>query len=135
MLAGDAWYRSGRRLGKVKAATQTIHTQTTPASTPSASQVWNVVASTLHTSMAVTRTITVRMAGTGEWVRSLTSASLEGSSRSNAQAKTVRTGMNVLPTMAGRLQNRNEPTISTVSTGTLTVSAARKWYHGPDGIT
>ena len=39
----------------------------------------------------------------------------------------VRTGMNVLPTIAGRLQNRNEPTISTVSTSLLTVSEAKKW--------
>src|SRR5215470_1139090 len=134
MLAGDAWYRSGRRLGNVNAATQTIQTQTTPARTPSASHVWNVVASTLHTSMIVTRHITVRIAGTGECRRSPTSASFSGSSRSNAQANTVRTGMNEFPTMAGRLQNRNEPTISTVSTGTFTVRAERKWYQGPDGI-
>src|SRR4249919_2995859 len=110
-------------------------TQITPASTPRANQVWNVVAVTLQISMAVTRPITVRIAGTGEWVRGFTSASFSGSSRSNAQANTVRTGMNVLPTIAGRLQNRNEPTMSTVSTGTLNVSEARKWYHGPVGIT
>src|SRR5215472_13147474 len=134
MLAGDAWYRSGRRLGYVNAATQTIHTQTTPASTPRASQVWNVVASTLQTSMTVTRNMTVRIAGTGECRRSPTSASFSGSSRSNAQANTVRTGMKELPTIAGRLQNKNEPTIRTVSTGTFTVRAERKWYHGPDGI-
>src|SRR5258708_10918849 len=85
--------------------------------------------------MTVRRNMSVRIAGTGECVRSSTSASFSGSSRSNAQANTVRTGMNELPTMAGRLQNKNEPTIRTVSTGTFTVSEARKWYHRPDGIT
>src|SRR6185437_114448 len=41
-FAGEESYRSGRRSGKTNAATQTIHTHTTPASTPSASQGWNV---------------------------------------------------------------------------------------------
>ena len=63
--------------------------------------------------------ITSRIAGTGECVRSLTSASFSGRSRSNAQANTVRIGMNVLPTIAGRLQNRNEPTMMIVRIGTL----------------
>ena len=110
-------------------------THTTPASTPSASQVANVVATMLQISIRVTRPITSRMAGTGECVRSLTSAKRAGSSRSKAQAKTVRTGMKVLPTMAGRLQKRNDPTISTVSTGIFAVTADRKWYQGPLGIT
>ena len=38
-LAGDAWYRSGRRLEKTNAATDTMTTHTTPARTPRASQV------------------------------------------------------------------------------------------------
>ena len=63
--------------------------------------------------MAVTRPITSRIAGTGEWVRSLTSANFSGSSRSKDQAKTERIGMKVFPTIAGRLQNRNEPRMIT----------------------
>ena len=113
----------------------TIQTNTTPASTPSASHVANVVALMLQTSMAVTRPITSRIAGTGECVRSFTSANFSGRSRSNAHANTVRTGMNVLPTIAGRLQNRNDPTIRTVSSLTLNASDARKWYQGPVGMT
>ena len=103
----------------MNAATPTIPTQTTPASTPSASQVAKSVDAMLQASMTVTRPMTSRMAGTGEWVRLFTSVNFSGSSRSNAQANTVRMGMNVLPTIAGRLQNRNEPTIRIVRTGTL----------------
>src|SRR6266550_4595489 len=113
----------------------TIHTHTTPARTPSASHVANVVALMLQISIAVTRTITRRMAGIGVCVRSFTSANFSGSNRSKAQANTVRTGMNVLPTIAGRLQNRNDPTINTVSSLTLNASDARKWYQGPVGMT
>src|SRR5947209_6416801 len=96
-------------------------TQTTPARTPNASQVAKVVATMLQISISVTSPITSKMAGTGEWVRSLTSAKRAGSSRSKAHANTVRTGMNVLQTIAGRLQKRNDPTISTVKTGMLAV--------------
>ena len=92
---------------------------TTPASTPIASQVLKSVDHTLHASIAVTMPITSRIAGTGECVRSLTSDSFSGSRRSNAHANTVRIGMNVLPTIAGRLQNRKEPTMMMVRTGTL----------------
>ena len=88
----------------------------------------------LQASIAVTMAITSRIAGTGEWVRSLTSANFSGRSRSKAQAKTVRMGMNVLPTIAGRLQNRNEPTIRTVSTGMFATSAASSWKNAPDGM-
>ncbi len=119
MFAGDAWYRSGRRFGKTNAATLTMTTHTTPASTPSASHVPKSVETMLQASIPVTIAITSRIAGTGEWVRSLTSANFSGRSRSNAQAKTERIGMNVLPTIAGRLQNRNDPTIRTVRTGML----------------
>src|SRR5215469_6869863 len=66
ILAGDAWYSSGRRLGKKNAAKQTIQMHTTPASTPSASQVANEVPFTDQISMPVTMIMTVRMAGTGE---------------------------------------------------------------------
>ena len=78
--------------------------------------------------------MTSRIAGTGEWVRSLTSASFSGRSRSNDQAKTDRIGMNVLPTIAGRLQNRNEPTMRTARTGMFRTRLARNWYQGPLGI-
>jgi hypothetical protein len=74
--------------------------------------------------------MTRRIAGTGEWVRSLTSASFSGRSRSKAQAKTDRIGMNVLPTIAGRLQNRNDPTMSTVRTDSRRLEVERrKHFH------
>src|SRR6185437_1083984 len=133
-FAGDESYRSGRRSGKTNAAMQTIQTQTTPASTPSASQVWNVVFSTLQISITVTMPITSRIAGTGEWVRSFTSANFSGRSLSNAQANTVRTGMNVFPTIAGRLQKANDATIRIVRKSLLKTSEAMKWYQGPVGI-
>src|SRR5438477_13201677 len=133
-FAGDARYRSGRRSGNTNAATPTITTHTTPARTPSASQVAKSVDTTLQASIRVTRPMTSRIAGTGEWVRSLTCENRSGRSRSNDQAKTVRIGMKVLPTIAGRLQNRNEPTIRMVRIGTLYTSDAMKWYHGPVGI-
>src|SRR5438876_8690893 len=134
MFAGEARYRSGRRSGKTKAATPTITTHTTPARTPSASHVAKSVETTLHASIRVTRPMTRRIAGTGEWVRSLTCENRSGSSRSNDQAKTVRIGMKVLPTIAGRLQKRKEPTIRMVRIGTLYTSDAMKWYQGPVGI-
>ena len=75
--------------------------------------------------------MTSRIAGTGEWVRSLTSANFSGSSRSNDQAKTDRIGMNVLPTIAGRLQNRNEPTMRTVRTGMFVDQRREELEEGP----
>src|SRR5258708_34997745 len=57
---------------------------------------------------------------------------LLGSSRSNAQANTVRTGMNELPTMAGRLQNRNEPTVRTGRTRTVTGRWLTEWDQGAE---
>src|SRR5436305_572593 len=110
-------------------------TVTTPARTPSASHVWKLVDEMLQISMAVTSSITSRMAGTGECVRSFTSEKRSGSNRSKDQAKTVRTGIKVLPTIAGRLQKRKEPTIRTVRMLALYTSDARKWYHGPVGMT
>src|SRR3954463_4317926 len=107
--------------------------QTMPASTPSARRVWKVVATTLHASMAVTIAITTRIAGTGEWKRSETFAKRSGSSRSNDHAKTVRTGMKVLPTIAGSDQNKNDATMIVVSTLLLTASPAKKWKNGPVG--
>jgi hypothetical protein len=55
----------------------------------------------------------------------LTSASFSGISRSKDQAKNDRIGMNVLAIIDGRLQNRKQPRMITVMTGTLTDSAAR----------
>ena len=109
----------------MNAATLTIAMHTTPASTPRARSVWNVVASTLHASIAVTIAITSRIAGTGEWKRSLTLANRSGSTRSNDHANTLRTGMNVLPTIAGRDQNRNDATMIVVSTLLLTTNDAK----------
>ena len=62
---------------------------------------------------------------TGECVRSLTSASFSGISRSNDQANSDRIGMNVLAIMDGSAQNRKQPRMITVMTGMLTDSAAR----------
>src|SRR5436190_12577501 len=133
-FAGDARYRSGRRSGKTNAATPTITTHTTPARTPSASHVAKSVERMLQASISVTRPMTSRIAGTGECVRVLTSVNFSGSSRSNAHANTVRIGMNVLPTIAGRLQKRNDPTMRIVRIGALYTRDAMKWYHGPVGI-
>src|SRR5450759_1667178 len=110
-------------------------TQTTPAKTPSASHVWKSVLTMLHTSIPEMITSSSRIAHTGECVRSFTSESFSGSSRSNDQANQVRIGMKVLPTMAGRLQKRNEPTMRKVKIGALKTSEERKWYQGPVGST
>ncbi len=67
------------------------------------------------------------IAATGEWKRSLTLDSRSGSTRSNDQANTLRIGMNVLPTIAGRLQNRNDATMIVVRMLLLTASPAKKW--------
>src|SRR5487761_2507757 len=114
-------------LGKVNAATATTQTQTTPASTPSASQVWKLVPCTLHQSISTINAMTVTIAGTGVCVRSFTSASFAGRIRSNTHANTERIGMKLLPTIAGRLQNKNEPTIRTVRMFELYVNDAKKW--------
>ena len=53
------------------AATATITTQTTPASTPSASQVPKSVATMLQMSIRVMNTISSMIAHTGEWVRTV----------------------------------------------------------------
>ena len=87
----------------------------------------------LQISIRVMITISVTIATTGEWVRSLTSDSRSGRSRSNDQANSVRMGMNVLPTIAGRLQKRNEPTIRNDRIGMLYTSDAMKWYQGRSG--
>jgi hypothetical protein len=42
--------------------------------------------------------------------------------------------MNVLPTIAGRLQKANEATITTVRKSLLKTSDAMKWYQGPVGM-
>src|ERR1700743_2385183 len=128
MLAGELPYRSGRRMGKAKAATPTITTHTTPASTPRASRVWKVVAVTLQASIRVTIPITSRIAATGEWKRSLTLEKRSGNTRSNDHANTLRIGMKVLPTIAGRLQNRNEATMIVVRILLLTARPAKKWH-------
>src|SRR3954471_11069854 len=109
--------------------------QTMPARTPRASRVWKVVATTLQASIAVTSPMTSRMAGTGEWKRSETFARRSGSRRSKDHAKTVRTGMNVFPTIAGSDQNRNEPTMIVVRMLLLTARPAKKWKNGPVGST
>ena len=69
-------------------------------------------------------TFTTTIAVTGECVRSLTSASFSGISRSNDQAKNDRIGMNVLAIMEGSDQNRKQPRMTTVMTGMLADSAA-----------
>ena len=100
------------------AATPTMTTQTTPARTPSVSQVMKSVLVMLQMSISVMITISVTMADdrrVGPLVD--VGRAAPGSSRSNDQANSVRIGMNVLPTIAGRLQKRNEPTIRNVSTG------------------
>src|SRR3982074_2589270 len=127
IFAGELEYRSRRRMGKVNAATDTMATHTTPASTPKARSGWNVVAVTLQASISVTSVITRMIAATGEWKRSLTFDRRSGSTRSNDHANTLRMGMNVLPTIAGRLQNRNEATMIVVSTLLFTASPAKKW--------
>ncbi len=70
-------------------------------------------------------TFTTAIAVTGECVRSLTSASFSGISRSNDQANNDRIGMNVLAIIEGSAQNRKQPRMITVKTGMLADSAAR----------
>src|ERR1700742_3124652 len=101
-------------MGEADAATPEMTKQTTPARTPRASRVWKAVAVTLQASIRVTMPITSRIAATGEWKRSLTLENRSGSTRSNDHANTLRIGMKVLPTIAGRLQNRNEATMMVV---------------------
>src|SRR5690349_25140340 len=106
-FAGEESYRSGRRSGKTNATMQTIQTHTTPASTPSASQVWNVVFSTLQISITVTMPITSGIAGSGEWDRSLTSANSTGRRHSVDQGNTVVLRMNVLKSIHVERQKAN----------------------------
>src|SRR5579871_1959367 len=103
-LAGEFLNRSGRRNGKARAATLTLRMVTTPASTPIESSVANELENTDQARMPATMMEATMMAGTGAWVRSLTSDSLPGRMRSKDQAKIVRTGMKVLGNMAGRFQ-------------------------------
>src|SRR5215470_15195224 len=108
-LAGDAWYRSGRRLGSAIAAAPTMITASAPASTIMPSTSWNECEYTLQTTTSAMITFAVRIAVTGECVRSFTLASPSGISRSNDQAKNERIGMYVFAIIDGRLQNRNVP--------------------------
>src|SRR6185437_1092110 len=105
-LAGELVNSPGRRHGKISAVIATIVTVTTPASTPIESSVKNEVESTDHPRMASTITEAVMIAGIGACVRSLTSESFAGSTRSKDQAKIERTGMNVFGNIAGRFQKR-----------------------------
>src|ERR1700760_2804575 len=98
-----------------------------PASTIRPRTSWNTLEGTLQTTSAAIITFTVTIATTGECVRSFTSASFSGMSRSNDQAKSDRIGMNVLAIMDGSDQNRKQPRMITVKNGTLTDSAPRNW--------
>src|SRR5215472_4793786 len=111
-LAGEFLYNSGRRNGNANAATLTVRMVTTPASTPNESSVKNDVESTDQIRIMSTITDAVMIAGTGACVLSLTSESLLGRMRSNAQAKIVRTGMKVFGNIAGRFQKRKLMAIS-----------------------
>src|SRR5438270_5400141 len=111
-LAGEFLYKSGRRKGNAIAATLTVRIVTTPASTPSESRVKNEIESTDQVRIPSTITEATMMAGMGAWVLSLTSESLLGRMRSNAQANIVRTGMKVLGNIAGRFQKRKLMAIS-----------------------
>src|SRR5450759_2460471 len=126
MFAGEFLYNSGRRYGNAIAATLTVKMVTTPASTPRESSVKNEVESTDHVKMARTMSEAVRIAGIGACVRSLTSESLLGRMRSNAQAKIVRTGMNVLGNIAGRFQKRKLTAMSKEKTGLFAAMLAIK---------
>src|SRR6476620_6160869 len=101
-----------------------ITTPRHPASTIRPSTSWNTLEVTLQITSATMITFTVRIAMTGEWVRSFTSASFSGMSRSNDQANSDRIGMNVLAIMDGSDQNRKQPKMITVKNGMLTDSAA-----------
>jgi hypothetical protein len=78
---------------------------------------------TLQITSATMITFMVRIAMTGERVRSFTSASFFGMSRSNDQANRDRIGMNVLAIMDGNDQNRKQPKMITVKNGMLTDAA------------
>ena len=104
-----------------------ITTPRHPASTISPSTSWNTLEVTLQITSAAMITFTTTIAMTGECVRSFTSASFSGMSRSNDQAKNDRIGMNVLAIMDGSDQNRKQPRMITVRNGTLTDTAARNW--------
>src|SRR5580693_5124651 len=98
--------------------------------TPPASQIrpgtgWNTLEYTLQMVSPAMITLTSRMALIGECVRGLTSASFSGISRSKDQANSDRIGMNVFAIIDGRLQNRKQPRMITVTNGTFTDSAAR----------
>src|SRR5450755_3562142 len=126
MFAGEALYRSGRRVGKAIAAIATMITASTPARTIVPRMIWNELEKTLQKTNTTMIAVARRIAGIGEWKRSLTSDSFSGMSRSKDQAKNERIGMYVLAIIDGRLQNMNEPTIRTVRIGVLKTSAARK---------
>src|SRR5258708_7515892 len=115
-LAGEFLYSSGRRNGNAIAATLTARMVTTPASTPRESKVKNEIDSTDQIKMPSTMMDATIIAGIGAWVRSLTSESLLGRMRSNAQAKIVRTGINVFGNIAGRFQKRKLRAISKAKT-------------------
>src|SRR6266566_5502588 len=132
-LAGEFLYNSGRRNGNAIAATLTVRMVTTPASTPSESSVKNDVESTDQTRMMSTITDAVMIAGTGACVLSLTSESLLGRMRSNAQAKIVRTGMNVFGNIAGRFQKRKLMATSKEKMGLFAAMLAIKLLYGSTG--
>src|SRR5215472_18773839 len=92
-LAGERVNSSARRTGNTRAVMPTMVTVTTPASTPMESSVKNEVDSTDHPRMSNTIADAVMIAGTGACVRSFTSDSFDGSTRSKDQAKIARTGM------------------------------------------
>src|SRR5579875_2106798 len=115
------------------AATPTSTITTTPASTPMDRRVKNDEEKVLQVRIRATRTETVMIAGTGVRVRSLTSDSFSGRTRSNAHANKVRMGMKVLPTIAGRFQNRNVAAIATLMTGLPPRRLAKRLKYGATG--
>src|SRR5450830_683147 len=132
-LAGDDRYISLRLNGKIMAATPTIAMTMTPHMTPIDNRVKNDDEKVDHVMMSATMAMTRMMAGTGECVRSLTSESFSGRTRSKAHAKTVRTGMKQFPTMAGRFQNTNEIPISELTSGFLVTMPAKRLKYGATG--
>src|SRR5579875_2563607 len=115
------------------AATPTRTITTTPASTPIERRVKNDEERVDQVRIRATRTEAVRMAGTGVRVRSLTSDSFSGRTRSKAQANSVRMGMKVLPTIAGRFQNRKVAAIATLTTGLRARRLANRLKYGATG--
>ncbi len=83
-------------------------------------------ASTDQSRIPSTITDAVIIAGIGVCVRSLTSESFSGSTRSNDQAKIVHTGMNVLGNIAGRFQNRKLIAMSTANSPLLAAMLAMR---------